>query len=133
MKKYANILHIMGKKFNSSSDVALIGAQIRQARISKGLTLVDLGCAINVHHSQISRYERGQMSSVGKNLHKICKFLQVEYDPLWYSSGSVSLGQKVDELLRVAPGCEPAVTKLVEALEELIAAALSPSNSASRS
>ncbi|WP_429547842.1 helix-turn-helix domain-containing protein [Pseudomonas frederiksbergensis] len=123
----------MGKKFNSSSDVALVGGQIRQARLSKGLTLVDLGRAVNVHHSQISRYERGQMSSIGKNLHKICTFLQIKEDPQQYSTGTASLGQKVDELLRVAPGCEPAVTKLVEALEELIAAALSPSKSANRS
>ncbi|MGF6397792.1 hypothetical protein ABH905_001458 [Pseudomonas frederiksbergensis] len=73
------------------------------------------------------------MSSIGKNLHKICTFLQIKEDPQQYSTGTASLGQKVDELLRVAPGCEPAVTKLVEALEELIAAALSPSKSANRS
>ncbi|MDU7557683.1 MULTISPECIES: helix-turn-helix domain-containing protein [unclassified Pseudomonas] len=125
----------MGKKFNSSSDVALIGAQIRQARMSQGLTLVDLGRAVNVHHSQISRYERGYMSSAGKNLHKICTFLQIKDDPREYSTGTSSLGRKVDELLRVAPECEPAVAKLVEALEELIAgthpARMSPDSSES--
>lgn len=123
----------MGKKFNSSFDVALVGAQIRQARLGRGLTLVDLGRAVNVHHSQISRYERGQMSSVGKNLHRICTFLQIKDDPREYSTGTTSLGRKVDELLRVAPGCEPAVTKLVEALEELIDAALPANTSASSS
>ncbi|WP_442963532.1 helix-turn-helix domain-containing protein [Pseudomonas sp. CCNWLW23] len=123
----------MGKKFNSSSDVALVGAQIRQARLGLGLTLVELGNAVNVHHSQISRYERGQMNSVGKNLHKICTFLQIKDDPREYSPSAASLGRKVDELLRVAPGCEPAVTKLVEALEELIAAALTANTSASSS
>ncbi|KPX59596.1 MULTISPECIES: helix-turn-helix domain-containing protein [Pseudomonas syringae group] len=121
----------MGKKFNSLSDVALVGARIRQARLSKGLTLVGLGRAINVHHSQISRYERGQMSSAGKNLHKICTFLQLGDDPIEYPTGTASLGRKVDELLRVAPGCEPAVRKLVEAFEELIAASLPASISAS--
>lgn len=123
----------MGKKFNSSSDVALVGAQIRQARLGLGLTLVELGNAVNVHHSQISRYERGQMNSVGKNLHKICTFLQIKDDPRECSPSAASLGRKVDELLRVAPGCEPAVTKLVEALEELIAAALPANTSASSS
>ncbi|WP_440063139.1 helix-turn-helix domain-containing protein [Pseudomonas syringae] len=121
----------MGKKFNSLSDVALVGDQIRQARLSKGLTLVGLGRAVNVHHSQISRYERGQMSSVGKNLHKICTFLQIGDYPLEYPTGTASLGRKVDELLRVAPGCEPAVRKLIEAVEELIAASLPASKSAS--
>ncbi|WP_103714312.1 helix-turn-helix domain-containing protein [Pseudomonas syringae] len=121
----------MGKKFNSLSDAALVGDQIRQARLSKGLTLASLGRAVNVHHSQISRYERGQMSSVGNNLHKICTFLQIEDDPLEYPTGTASLGRKVDEFLRVAPGCEPAVRKLVEAFEELIAASLPASKSAS--
>lgn len=123
----------MGKKFNSPSDVALVGAQIRQARLGRGLTLVQLGDAVNVHHSQISRYERGQMNSVGKNLHRICTFLQIKDDPREYLTSTASLGRKVDELLRVAPGCEPAVTKLVEALEELIAAALPADTSASSS
>lgn len=123
----------MGKKFNSSSDVTLVGAQIRQARLGRGLTLVDLGRAVGVHHSQISRYERGQMNSVGKNLHKICTFLQIKDDPPEYSTGTASLGRKLDELLRVSPGCEPAVTKLVEALEELINAALPANTSASSS
>ncbi|WP_370467896.1 multiprotein-bridging factor 1 family protein [Pseudomonas sp. EL_65y_Pfl1_R32] len=123
----------MGKKFNSSFDVTLVGAQIRQARLGRGLTLVDLGHAVGVHHSQISRYERGQMNSVGKNLHKICTFLQIKDDPPEYSTGTASLGRKLDELLRVSPGCEPAVTKLVEALEELINAALPANTSASSS
>lgn len=123
----------MGKKFNSSSDVAFVGAQIRQARLGLGLTLIDLGRAVNVHHSQISRYERGQMNSVSKNLHKVCTFLKIKDDPDKYSAATATLGRKVDELLRVAPGCEPAVTKLVEALEELLATALPANTSASSS
>ncbi|MDR6680168.1 hypothetical protein J2W58_004400 [Pseudomonas psychrotolerans] len=63
------------------------------------------------------------MSSVGKNLHKICKFLQVDADPGRYTQASTSLGRKIDELLSLAPGYEPAVVKLVEALEELLSAA----------
>lgn len=116
-------MHIMGKKFNSPIDATALGMQIRQARLSKGLTLIDLGRALSVDHSQISRYERGQMSSIGKNLQKICIFLRIDDDPFLYAAASTSLGRKVDELLRHAPGCEPAVTKLVDALEGLIRAA----------
>ncbi|WP_420892802.1 helix-turn-helix domain-containing protein [Pseudomonas chlororaphis] len=113
----------MGKKFNSPTDAAVLGGQIRQARLAKGLTLVDLGRTVSVDHSQISRYERGQMSSVSINLQKICTFLQIDDDPHQYSAPSSSLGRKIDELLRHAPGCEPAVTKFVEAIEGLITAA----------
>lgn len=113
----------MGKKFNSLSDAAALGGQIRQARLIRGLSLVELGRAVSVDHSQISRYERGQMISVGKNLQIICTFLQIESDPAHYSLPSTSLGRKVDELLSLAPGYEPAVAKLVEALEGLLTAA----------
>lgn len=116
-------MHIMGKKFNSLLDAAALGDQIRQARLERGLSLVELGRAVSVDHSQISRYERGQMSSVAKNLQIICTFLQIDADPGQYAVASTSLGQKVDELLRFAPGYEPAVAKLVEALEGLLATA----------
>lgn len=132
MKKYANILHIMGRKFNSAQDASVLGGQIRQARLSKGLTLVCLGRAVNVDQSQISRYERGQMISVSKNLQKICTFLQINDDPDRFSTASTSLGRKVDELIRLAPECEPAVMKLVDALEGLLTAAYVDINSTGR-
>lgn len=116
-------MHIMGKKFNSPLDAAALGGQIRKARLDKDMSLVELGRAVGVDHSQVSRYERGQMSSVGKNLQRICTFLQIEAEPASYSLPSTSLGRKVDELLSLAPGYEPAVAKLVEALEGLLAAA----------
>lgn len=115
-------MHIMGKKFNSSLDAAALGCRIRQARLDLGLSLVELGRSVSVDHSQISRYERGQMSSVAKNLQIICTFLQIDPDPRQYALASTSLGRRVDELLSFAPECEPAVTKLVEALEGLLAA-----------
>lgn len=132
MKKYANILHIMRRKFNSPQDASVFGGQIRRARLGKGLTLVELGRAVSVDQSQISRYERGQMISVSKNLQKICKFLQINDDPDRFSMASTSLGQKVDELIRLAPECEPAVMKLVDALEGLLTAAYVDINSTGR-
>lgn len=111
----------MGKKFNSPADAATFGDKIRQARLEKGLTLSELGAEVSVDHSQISRYERGKMSIVSKNLQKICIYLQISDDPYWCSAPSSSLGRKVDELLRHAPGCEPALAKVLEAIEVLIA------------
>jgi len=132
MKKYANILHIMGRKFNSAQDASVLGGQIRQARIDRGLTLVSLGRAVRVDQSQISRYERGQMISVSKNLQKICNFLQINDDPSRFSVASTSLGEKVDELIRLAPEYEPAVMRFVDALEALLTATHSAIKSAGR-
>ncbi|WP_425274697.1 helix-turn-helix domain-containing protein [Pseudomonas allii] len=131
--KCAIILHIMRKKFNSPADAATFGGKIRQARLDRGLTLSELGAEVSVDHSQISRYERGQMSSVSKNLQRICTFLHVNDDPYRCSAPSSSLGRKVDELLRHAPGCEPALAKLVEAIEVFIATIHVPSGSSGSS
>lgn len=113
-------MHIMGKKFNSPLDAAALGGQLRQARLDRGFSLIEVGRAVSVDHSQVSRYERGQMSSIGKNLQKICTFLQIDTDPARYSLPRTPLGRKVDELLSRAPRYEPAVAKLVEALEGLL-------------
>ncbi|NWN49012.1 helix-turn-helix transcriptional regulator [Pseudomonas sp. MAFF 301514] len=126
-------MHIMRKKFNSPADAATFGGKIRQARLDRGLTLSELGAEVSVDHSQISRYERGQMSSVSKNLQRICTFLHVNDDPYRCSAPSSSLGRKVDELLRHAPGCEPALAKLVEAIEVFIATIHVPSGSSGSS
>ena len=113
----------MGKNLNSPQDALVLGDKIRRARLGKGMTLKSLGYRVGVDHSQISRYERGQVIRVGKNLQKICTFLQIDDDLDRFSGGGVSLGKKVDELLLLAPESEPAVVKLVEALEELLTAA----------
>ncbi|WP_454869801.1 helix-turn-helix domain-containing protein [Pseudomonas putida] len=113
----------MGKKFNSPLDAAALGRQLREARLNRGYSLVQVGRIVSVDHSQVSRYERGQMNSVGKNLQKICTFLQVETDTTTDSLPRTPLGRKVDELLSRAPRYEPALAKLVEAMEELLTAA----------
>ncbi len=95
------------------------------------MTLVGLSRAVSVDHSQISRYERGEMVSASKNLQKICKYLQIEvleHQPLTMAK---SWGQQVDELLSQAPFLEPAVCALVAALEGLMTSARNPSESAS--
>jgi transcriptional regulator with XRE-family HTH domain len=130
MNNCASILHIMRKKFNSFEDAQVLGQKIRRARLSKSLTLVALGRAVNVDHSQISRYERGQMIHASKNLQKICSFLQIYDGPDRSAATSATLGKKIDELLRLAPEYEPAVMKLVDALEGLLTAAHLTINSA---
>lgn len=116
-------MHIMGKNIYSKKDAIALGDKIRNARIEKDMTLKSLGKIIGVDHSQISRYERGQVVRISKNLQKICTFLQIDDDLDRFSVGGVSLGRRVDELLLLAPEGGPAVAKLVEALEELLTAA----------
>lgn len=115
-------MHIMAQKFNSKNDSALLGQHIRAVRKSRGITLKRLAKAIHVHHSQISRIERGEAATISKNLIIICTFLNVATPPNSRSLPS-QLGQRIDAITIAAPSLAPAIERLVEAMEAMIAAA----------
>lgn len=54
-----------------------LGRRIRRAREDRRLTLAALAARTGVHHSQLSRFERGQFRLNGKNVRKICKELNI--------------------------------------------------------
>ncbi|MCO4095335.1 MAG: helix-turn-helix transcriptional regulator [Acidovorax sp.] len=56
---------------------AELGHRIRKAREARNLTLSELMRRTGVHHSQLSRIERGQFRLNGKNVRKICKALGI--------------------------------------------------------
>jgi len=108
----------MAKRFNSKLDAQLLGQRLRAARKKHGYTLKYLAAAVGVHHSQISRIERGRIETVSENLQLICNFLD---EPLESSSCAhmQTLGHRVDQLLLVAPQNEMPLRMLVEALEAM--------------
>ncbi|EKJ8514541.1 helix-turn-helix domain-containing protein [Pseudomonas aeruginosa] len=112
-------MHIMAQKFNSKPDISTLGIQLRKARKARGMTLTSLSEEVGVHHSQISRMERGEVVTANKSLQKICKFLGVAFERYLEPASSLSLGERVEQLLRVSPENEPALRKMVEALEIL--------------
>ncbi len=109
----------MAQRFNSELDAVMLGKQLRKARKSRDLTLLAVAYAVGIHHSQLSRMERGEMATANHNLQKICKYLSVPYERYLVPSSSLSLGERVDQLILGAPENEPALRKLVEALEAL--------------
>ncbi len=112
-------MNLMAQKFNSKPDTAALGIQLRKARKTKGLTLKQLADTVGVHHSQLSRMERGEVATANKNLQKTCRFLGVHFEKYLTPTSSLSLGERVDQLLLTTPENEPALRKLVEALEAL--------------
>ena len=90
------------KIIKHNNDIA-IGRRIQKAREEKGLAQVDLGVAIDVVASQISKYESGQASCASWQLIELAKELDVS---VAYLIGGVAeqderkkqLIQKLDEL-----------------------------------
>lgn len=115
-------MHIMAQRFNSKLDAQLLGRRLRAARKARGETLISLAVATGVHHSQISRIERGEVVTLNKNVQKICEFLNETDDPFLLAAAP-TLGQRVDRLLLAAPENEEVLRVLVEALEALRAKA----------
>lgn len=110
-------MHIMVEKFNALS-ASLIAKRIREARISRGLTLVQLGTECGVHHSQLSRIEQGKIVRVSKNIEKICTFLQISIYPC-STEPSQPLLSRVERLITSSRTSARAIESLVLALEEL--------------
>ena len=110
----------MTERFNTSDDAKRLGQMLRKARKKKGLTLLGVADKVDVHHGQISRIERGQMIMLGKNVQKICKFLEVV--PLIGTSGSAHshLGARIDALVTALPASESAIVRFIDAMEALV-------------
>lgn len=109
----------MTEKLNATSADSLAKA-IREARIFRGLTLVKLGNECGVHHSQLSRIERGEIVRVSKNLESICTFLHIDISPKRLDHRqSQPLLSRIERLITSSKSSERAIESLVAALEEL--------------
>lgn len=91
---------------------------MKGARLRLRLSISELGSATGVHHSQISRCERGEFKTAGGNVQKLCKFLEVSHPKL--SSESMSkkhLRDRMEALIDAVPGSAVAFKSLIDVLE----------------
>lgn len=102
-------------------DAKQVGCRIALARKKRGMTLKGLGFAVGVHHSQISRIERGQVRLIGKNMQKICIFLELE--PMGDSTAKPAdtFIARAEALLQEWPESEAVLSTLMDALEMALA------------
>ena len=110
----------MAERFNTPEDARELGLRLRSARKKKGLTLAKLGKEARVHHGQISRIERGKMATLGKNVHVLCKVLGVSPAAGVPRLATSHLGTRIDALVAALPASEPAMARLIDALEDLV-------------
>lgn len=110
-------MHIMTQNFKTLAIVKLAQV-IHTERVNRGMTLQKLGESCGVHHSQLSRIERGKVVRMSKNVEKICKFLQISLDSSPCPS-SQELMIRVERLILSSQSSARAIESLVAALEEL--------------
>lgn len=110
-------MHIMAVKLNMTS-LSKLAQRIHAERISRGLTLSELGILCGVHHSQLSRIEQGKVARVSKNLQRICTFMQISLDGD-LPCADPELMFRVERLILKSTTSARAIESLVTALEEL--------------
>lgn len=100
------------------TDAAEIGARIRAARLRANISIVEVGKAAGVHHSQVSRYERGIFKTVSKNVQNLCALLQVKHPKLLISGlPTKELKERFDAVLEAIPGAAVVFSRLFDVLE----------------
>lgn len=62
-------------------DPAELGARIHNARRRAGYSLEMVALHTGVHHSQLSRIERGAFRHYGRNVQKLCEFFALSPTP----------------------------------------------------
>lgn len=98
-----------------------IGARIRAARLRANKSLIEIGIEAGVHHSQVSRCERGLFKTAGRNLQKICINLQITHPKLVVSnSPNNELRERFDALLETFPDSATAFSNLFDILESVV-------------
>lgn len=101
----------------------VIGARIRAARLRSLLSISEVSRATGVHHSQISRCERGNFKTYSKNVQKLCNFLEIVYPGITEQPRDHNaLTGRFEALLKSLPSSVPAFAQLFDLLEGSVAA-----------
>jgi transcriptional regulator with XRE-family HTH domain len=116
-------MHYMPLRLKSDAAAKALGSYLRRAREGRRMTRLALAHELSIDQSQISRIERGRMSFVSQNVHKICTFLDVQPSP-FAAETSAAHASIHGRLLRLNAllggqqnGDDAAVNKLLDALE----------------
>lgn len=113
-------LHIIRTVRNkiSPAEALTIGALMRAARTRTNQSIQEFGAIAGVHHSQVSRCERGQFRTANKNVQRMCALLGVSHEKL-LSLGPAdhTLKERFDILLKKVPGSAEAFSRLFDVLE----------------
>ena len=91
----------------------ILGSDLKHARESRKLTLINVANETGIHYGQLSRFESGNFKVVSANLQKLADYLQVRLPAL-----DDDLSIRFERLTKRSPRHLAACTLLVEALEK---------------
>ena len=98
----------------------LLGAQIRSARQTRALTLQKLANQCEMHHSQLSRLERGRFKRKSANVQAVCKYLHIKlHESVAPNAGVAQLHARLDALVSRAPRGAEVLAALLDAIDTL--------------
>ncbi|QNB46046.1 helix-turn-helix domain-containing protein [Thermanaerosceptrum fracticalcis] len=89
---------MVGAVDNPESIYTYLGAELRQLREAKGLTLMELGNLSGVSYTHISEIERGKTCASLKTLEKLAKVLEVPISHFVVSEEVLNLGERIRRL-----------------------------------
>jgi len=108
----------MAERFKTPGDAVRLGVSMRSARKKRRMTITYVAEQTGVDAGQLSKMERGQMATASKNVQKVCNFFQI---PATTGKASQTrVGSMLDQLIDDLPGSEPAVARLVAAIQEMV-------------
>lgn len=68
----------MAQRFKNEVAAQALGHRVRAAREKAGLTVNEVAKKAGVHHSSVSRTERGRFPTMNPSVRKICTFFRIE-------------------------------------------------------
>lgn len=107
----------MAATYKDPYDAQVLGAQLRSARKSAGLTIAQLALHTKVNHSQISRIERGLFKGPSKNVQILCKKMKIDWKRRPSAMSPSLLAQRLERMASLSPKWSEAIRSFVEAVE----------------
>lgn len=109
----------MASKLDSKQAKAL-GAQLRLARQNRSLSIQDLAGKCGIHHSQLSRLERGLFKCMSGNVQIACAYLHIKpHESMAASPDVAQLHARLDALASRDPRNTEIVSALLDVLDSL--------------
>jgi len=108
----------MSRKFKSQNEILYFASAIKQHRIARELTLIELEKKVNINRGQLSKFEAGLFKMRSKNFHKLCKYLKINAQAEAVNSNT--LGGRLEQFARHSKKHRDAAERMLQALEQLI-------------
>jgi transcriptional regulator with XRE-family HTH domain len=98
---------------------SLLGATIKAARLERSLTLQSLARECGMHHSQLSRLERGQFTRLSENVQVACSKLHIPANEVASNPSVAQLHARIDALVTREPRTVEVLAALLDALDAM--------------